>query len=40
LKNAIEFLSLKKERGELSPQGQAQLNALIQYYRTNYMSGY
>lgn len=40
LKNAIEFLALKKERGELSPQGQAQLNALINYYRTNYMSGY
>lgn len=40
IKNAIEFLALKKERGELSPQGQAQLNALINYYRTNYMSGY
>lgn len=38
--NAIEFLSLKKERGELSPEGKAKLKALINYYRTNYMSGY
>lgn len=38
--NAIEFLALKKERGELSAKGQATLNALIQQYRTNYASGY
>lgn len=37
---AIELLSLKKERGELSPEGKAKLAALINYYRTNYMSGY
>jgi hypothetical protein len=40
LVNTIEFLALKKERGELSPEGKAKLNALINYYRTNYMSGY
>ena len=38
--NAIEFLSLKKERGELTPKGQAKLNALIQHYRTNYTRGH
>ena len=38
--DAIEFLALKKERGELSPKGQAKLNALIQQYRTNYTRGY
>lgn len=27
--NTIEFLAIKKERGELTPQGQRHLNALI-----------
>ena len=40
LVNAIEFLALKKERGELTPKGQAKLNALIQQYRSNYTRGY
>ena len=40
IKNAIEYLSLLQERGQLNPQGQAKLRALINYYRTNYMSGY
>jgi membrane protein involved in colicin uptake len=36
LKNVIEFLALKEERGELNPQGKAKLRQLIQQYRTNY----
>ena len=40
IKNAIEYLALKNERGQLDPAGQAKLRALINYYRTNYLSGY
>jgi hypothetical protein len=32
--DAIEFLALKKERGELSPEGQKKLNALLRHVRT------
>jgi hypothetical protein len=38
--NAIEFLALKKERGELTPKGEAKLKALISQYRSNYTRGY
>jgi hypothetical protein len=32
--DAIEFLALKKERGELSPEGQRKLNELLRRVRT------
>jgi hypothetical protein len=31
--DTIEFLALKKERGELSPAGQQKLDALLRHYR-------
>ena len=32
--DAIEYLAIKKERGELSPAGQKKLNQLIRHVRT------